>query len=202
MIKVPKIVMNQDSSIQIQRHPQEGYRLTARMSVDLPIEKVFEFFADANQLERITPQWLHFKVLTPCPIEMKAGLILDYRIRLHAIPIKWRTEISAWEPPFRFVDQQLKGPYKRWHHEHTFQEVDGKTIVCDNVHYIPRGGSLIHRFMVKPDLEKIFRFRHDRLTEIFAEEIAGKLSGNKYQSGFSPVAQGESQLEPIRELNS
>jgi len=191
--------MNQDSSIQIQRHPQEGYRLTARMSVDLPIEEVFEFFADANQLERITPQWLHFEVLTPRPIEMKAGLILDYRI---PIPIKWRTEISAWEPPFRFVDQQLKGPYKRWHHEHTFQEANGKTIVHDNVHYIPRGGSLIHRFMVKPDLEKIFSFRHHRLNEIFAEKIAGKLSGSKYQSGFSSAVLGESQSEPIRELNS
>lgn len=194
--------MSQDSSIQIQRDPDEGYRLTARMAVDLPIEEVFGFFADANQLERITPDWLHFKVLTPRPIEMKAGLLLDYRIRLHAIPIKWRTEISAWEPPFRFVDLQLKGPYKRWHHEHIFEVVDGKTIVRDNVHYIPRGGSLIHRFMVKPDLEKIFRFRHDRLTEIFAEKIAGNISGNKHQSGFSSAASGGSQSEPIRELNS
>ena len=194
--------MSQNSSIQIQRDPQEGFRLTARMAVDLPIEEVFEFFADANQLERITPPWLHFKILTPRPIEMKAGLLLDYRIRLHAIPIKWRTEISAWQPPFRFVDQQLKGPYKLWHHEHTFEEVDGKTIVHDNVHYIPRGGSLIHRFMVKPDLEKIFRFRHDRLTEIFAEKIARNSSGNNTQSGFPSTALDGSQSEQIRELNS
>ena len=194
--------MSQNSSIQIQRDPQEGFRLTARMAVDLPIEEVFEFFADANQLERITPPWLHFKILTPRPIEMKAGLLLDYRIRLHAIPIKWRTEISAWQPPFRFVDQQLKGPYKLWHHEHTFEEVDGKTIVHDNVHYIPRGGSLIHRFMVKPDLEKIFRFRHDRLTEIFAEKIARNSSGNNTQSGFLSTALDGSQSEQIRELNS
>jgi len=162
--------MDQDSSIEIRRAPEGGYRLTARMTVDLPREEVFEFFADANQLETITPEWLNFEVLTPRPILMRAGLLLDYRIRLHWVPIKWRTEISAWNPPFRFVDQQLKGPYKRWHHEHTFEEVDGKTIVFDNVHYIPRGGSLIHRFMVKPDLEKIFRFRHDRLTEIFAQK--------------------------------
>ena len=146
--------------------------------------------------------WLHFKILTPRPIEMKAGLLLDYRIRLHAIPIKWRTEISAWQPPFRFVDQQLKGPYKLWHHEHTFEEVDGNTIVHDNVHYIPRGGSLIHRFMVKPDLEKIFRFRHDRLTEIFAEKIARNLSGNNTQSGFLSTALDGSQSEQTRELNS
>ena len=102
--------MDRDSTIEIKRAPEGGYRLTAKMTVDLPREEVFEFFADANQLERITPSWLNFKVLTPRPITMKAGLLLDYKIRLHAIPIKWRTEISAWDPPFRFVDQQLKGP--------------------------------------------------------------------------------------------
>lgn len=193
--------MVKDSSIQIQRDPVQGYRLTARMTVDLPRDEVFAFFADANQLERITPEWLNFVVLTPRPIEMKAGLLLDYRIRLHAIPINWRTEIAAWEPPFRFVDQQLKGPYKRWYHEHTFEEVDGSTIVHDNVHYIPRGGRLIHRFMVKPDLEKIFRFRHDKLTEIFAEKIA-KDSGSSCQSGFSSALPDVSQSESIRELNT
>ena len=194
--------MDRDSTIEIKRAPEGGYRLTAKMTVDLPREEVFEFFADANQLERITPSWLNFKVLTPRPITMKAGLLLDYKIRLHAIPIKWRTEISAWDPPFRFVDQQLKGPYKRWHHEHTFEEVDGKTVVLDNVHYIPSGGSLIHRFMVKPDLEKIFRFRHDTLTEIFAAKIAGKASREKPASRYSPPLLAEGQPENFRALHS
>ena len=194
--------MDRDSTIEIKRAPEGGYRLTAKMTVDLPREEVFEFFADANQLERITPSWLNFKVLTPRPITMKAGLLLDYKIRLHAIPIKWRTEISAWDPPFRFVDQQLKGPHKRWHHEHTFEEVDGKTVVLDNVHYIPSGGSLIHRFMVKPDLEKIFRFRHDTLTEIFAAKIAGKASREKPASRYSPPLLAEGQPENFRELHS
>jgi len=193
--------MSRDSLIQINRDPEGGYRLTARMTVDLPREEVFDFFADANQLERITPEWLNFKILTERPIHMRAGLLLDYKIRLHAIPIKWRTEISAWNPPFRFVDQQLKGPYKRWHHEHTFEEVDGKTIVVDNVHYIPRGGSLIHRFMVKPDLEKIFRFRHDRLTEIFAEKIAGN-AREEIQPTHPPVLLAQGQSETFSELNS
>lgn len=164
--------MSQESTIKISSDPKSGYRLTAKMAIDLPIEEVFEFFADANQLERITPPWLNFEILTPRPIEMQAGLLLDYKIQLHWVPIRWRTEICCWEPPFKFVDQQLKGPYKIWYHEHTFEEVDGKTTVHDNVHYIPRGGSLIHRLMVKPDLEKIFRFRHDRLSEIFGEKIA------------------------------
>lgn len=194
--------MDRDSSIEIKRAPQGGYCLTARMAVDLPREEVFELFADANQLERITPDWLNFEILTPRPILMRAGLLLDYKIRLHAIPIKWRTEISAWNPPFRFVDQQLKGPYKRWHHEHTFEQIDGKTIVIDNVHYIPRGGSLIHRFMVKPDLEKIFRFRHDRLSEIFAERIAGNAAREKPASSYSPALLVEGQSETFSELNS
>ena len=191
--------MDRESSIEIKRAPEGGYRLTARMTVDLPRDEVFRFFADANQLERITPPWLNFKILTPRPIEMKAGLLLDYRIRLHGIPIKWRTEISAWDPPFRFVDQQLKGPYKRWHHEHTFEEVDGKTVVVDNVHYIPRGGGLIHRWMVKPDLEKIFHFRHDRLTEIFAEKVAGNVPRGKSESSSGQLDQGNS--ETFSELN-
>lgn len=167
-----------NSIIQIRPDDQVGYRLSAQMSVPLPIQEVFEFFADASQLGRITPSWLNFKILTPMPIKIQEGSLLDYKIRLHGIPIKWRTEICVWEPPFRFVDQQLKGPYKRWYHEHTFEEADGMTVVHDNVHYIPRGGSLIHKWMVKPDLEKIFRFRQDTLREIFAEKIANRSPGS------------------------
>ena len=170
-------IATNNSTISIQPDAESGYRLHAKIRVDLPIEEVFGFFSDASQLGRITPDWLNFKILTPMPVELRQGALLDYKIRLHQIPIKWRTEIAVWEPPFRFVDQQLKGPYKLWYHEHIFEEADGRTIVSDNVHYIPRGGSLIHKWMVKPDLEKIFRFRHDRLTEIFAEKIANRSPG-------------------------
>jgi len=190
-----------ENQIHIRPDEEVGYRLTAQMSVDLPIDEVFSFFANANELERITPPWLNFVVLTPPPIEMKEGLLLDYRLQLHKIPIKWRTEICVWEPPFRFVDQQLKGPYKRWYHEHTFEEVDGKTIVQDNVHYIPRGGKLIHRWMVKPDLEKIFLFRHDKLTEIFDEKISSRNSGQNQPTVRTAPAVLE-YTEPLREFNT
>ncbi len=168
--------------ISIETDEKVGYRLTAEMTIDLPRSQVFDFFADAMELERITPPWLQFSVLTPPPIEIIKGKLLDYRLKLHGIPINWRTEISEWEPPFRFVDQQLKGPYRRWYHEHTFEEINGKTVVRDNVHYIPRGGkllgSLLQRWFIGPDLEKIFRFRQDKLAEIFSEKIADRAQLN------------------------
>lgn len=166
--------MHSSRSIDITPDSKSGYRLTAEMAVELPLEQVFDVFSDAMQLERITPPWLHFSVLTPRPIEMREGALLDYRLYLHRVPINWRTEIAVWEPPYRFVDQQLRGPYKRWYHEHTFLESNGQTIVKDNVHYIPRGGRWVHKWLIQPDLEKIFRFRQDALAKIF-EDIRGGL---------------------------
>ena len=138
------------------------------MLVEQPLETVFEFFADAKQLERITPPILNFKILTPMPVEMKARLLLDYQISIHKIPIKWRTEIAVWEPPYRFVDRQLKGPYHLWHHEHTFEETENGTFVKDKVIYKPIGGALVHKLFVRRDLEKIFRYRQEKIAEIFA----------------------------------
>ena len=191
--------------ISIERDEKIGYRLTAEMSVDLPLEEVFAFFSDAMELERITPPWLHFSVITPQPIEISKGELLDYRLKLHGIPINWQTEISEWEPPFRFVDQQLRGPYRRWYHEHTFEEVNGKTIVRDDVHFVSRGGQLIQpllqRFFVGPSLEKIFAFRQDTLSEIFAEKIANRKAENTFSVPPTkfPVTHP---LEPARELHS
>ncbi len=145
-----------------------GYWLRAEMLVEQPLETVFEFFADAKQLERITPPILNFKILTPMPVEMKARLLLDYQISIHKIPIKWRTEIAVWEPPYRFVDRQLKGPYHLWHHEHTFEETENGTFVKDKVIYKPIGGALVHKLFVRRDLEKIFRYRQEKIAEIFA----------------------------------
>lgn len=158
-----------DTKLEISSDPERGYRLHAEMTVDLPIETVFDFFSDATKLEQITPPWLNFSVLTPLPITMRKGLLLDYRLYLHRIPINWRTEIAVWEPPFRFVDQQLRGPYQRWYHEHTFEDLGDRTLVVDKVHYIPRGGSLVHRWLVRPDLERIFRYRQETLARIFEE---------------------------------
>ena len=147
---------------------ENEYWLNAEITVEQPRERVFEFFADARQLERITPPLLNFKILTPMPIEMKAGLLLDYQIRIRKIPIKWQTEISVWEPPHRFVDQQLKGPYRLWHHEHTFEELDGHTLVKDRVRYMPIGGTLTNWLFVQRDLKNIFHYRQTQIAAFFA----------------------------------
>jgi ligand-binding SRPBCC domain-containing protein len=116
--------------IDITKHPNDprGNRLTTEIRLPTPLVDVFEFFSDAYNLEEITPPWLHFSVQTPAPIEMKRGALIDYRLRLHGIPIHWRTEITAWEPPFRFVDEQLRGPYRYWRHERRIFEYRGQIL--------------------------------------------------------------------------
>jgi ligand-binding SRPBCC domain-containing protein len=107
--------------------------------------------------------------MTLGPIEMKPGTRIDYRLRLHGIPLRWQSEITTWEPPHRFVDQQRRGPYPLWVHEHTFLEQYGGTLARDHVEYKVPGGSLINRLLVRPDLEKIFKYRHQRLDLVFKE---------------------------------
>ncbi len=121
--------------IQKSDHDPRGFCLTTELLVSDPREQVFEFFADAFQLETITPPWLHFSVQTPRPIEMKAATLIDYKLQLHGLPVRWRSKISVWQPPFRFVDEQVKGPYRYWHHLHTFEETEGGTLVSDIVRY-------------------------------------------------------------------
>ena len=133
-----------------------------------PRDQVFPFFAEARNLETITPPWLRFEVLTPPPIPMRSGTLIDYRIRVHGVPIRWRTEIAEWQPPHRFVDVQLRGPYTLWHHTHTFAERDGGTLCGDVVRYRPRGGALMNWLFVRRDVERIFRYREQRLRELFA----------------------------------
>jgi ligand-binding SRPBCC domain-containing protein len=128
---------------------------------------VFRFFSEARNLEAITPPWLDFEVLTPAPLEIRAGTLIDYRIRIHGIPIRWRTEISEWDPPHRFVDVQLRGPYTLWHHTHTFEARDGGTQCADHVRYCPRGGALMNRLFVRRDVERIFAYRGKRLLAMF-----------------------------------
>jgi ligand-binding SRPBCC domain-containing protein len=126
-------------------------------------EEVFPFFADARNLERITPPLLRFRVITPGPIEMHVGTLIEYRLRVHRVPIRWLTSIQAWDPPHRFVDMQLKGPYALWHHTHTFAPAaGGGTTMTDTVRYaIGFGplGELAHRLTVGRDVEAIFRYR-------------------------------------------
>jgi len=159
-----------DNPVTIESSGRGEYRLSTSLWVPYTPDQVFEFFADAFKLESITPPWLHFKILTPAPIEMVEGALIDYRIRLRGIPIRWRTEISRWDPPRRFVDQQLKGPYRLWHHEHRFEPLDGGTVCSDIVHYSVPGGRLLHWLVVRRDLEKIFSYRQQRLAEIFRSD--------------------------------
>ena len=133
------------------------------------LEEVFPFFADARNLEELTPDWLSFTVLTPEPIPMAVGTTIDYRLAWHGIPLRWRSEIAAWEPPHRFVDRQLRGPYRLWHHEHRFEERDGGTNVVDVVEYAVWGGAVAVNLGVRRDIERIFEFRRARLVEIFGE---------------------------------
>ena len=132
-----------------------------------PLTEVFPFFADARNLEQLTPSWLSFDVLTPDPISMAVGTTIDYRLAWRGIPLRWRSEIAAWEPPDRFVDRQLRGPYRLWHHEHLFVEEEGGTTVIDHVDYAVWGGALALRFGVRRDIERIFAHRSQRLIEIF-----------------------------------
>jgi ligand-binding SRPBCC domain-containing protein len=143
------------------------YTLHDELWLPRPISEVFPFFAEAANLEELTPPWLKFSVVTPGPIVMRAGALIDYRIRVHALPIRWRTEILEWSPPHRFVDLQLKGPYRLWHHTHTFAERDGGTMCSDDVRYHPFGGALIQALFVRKDVERIFAFRRQRLLELF-----------------------------------
>ena len=127
-----------------------------------PPDRVFAFFADARNLEAITPPLLGFRVLTPDPIEMRVGTHIQYRLRLRGVPVNWHTTIQAWDPPHRFVDVQVRGPYALWHHTHTFVPDGDGTIMRDAVRYgIGFGalGDLAHRTLVRRDLEAIFDFR-------------------------------------------
>jgi ligand-binding SRPBCC domain-containing protein len=139
--------------------------LERRQRLELPIERVFDFYGDAHNLERITPPWLGFEVVTPRPIAIGVGALIEYRLRLHRVPVRWRTRIEVWEPPRRFVDVQVRGPYSLWEHTHTFEEDGpGATISRDRVRYsIPFGplGELADRLLVRRDLKQIFDYRHE-----------------------------------------
>lgn len=146
------------------------WRLEMEQWLAKPPAEVFPFFADAYNLETITPDLLSFKVVTPRPIEMKPGTLIDYRLKVRGLPIRWRTEITEWDPPHRFCDTQLKGPYKQWVHTHTFTEENGGTRCKDVVEYAPPGGPLsplINKLAVQNDVEKIFTHRAQVLEEMF-----------------------------------
>lgn len=142
--------------------------LKASMKLPLPRRRVYGFFSDASNLERITPPELCFHVASPLPVVMDSGTIIDYRLRLFGVPFRWKTRISLWEPPCRFIDEQLQGPYASWVHLHRFEEDDGHTTILDEVRYQlpfwPVGE--IATPLVAAQLHRIFSFRQRKIAEI------------------------------------
>ena len=129
---------------------------------------VFSFFADARRLEEITPPLLHFAVITPEPIEMGVGTFIQYRLRLRGVPMRWDTLIQAWEPPHRFVDVQVRGPYRLWHHTHEVAPLpDGRSLMTDTLRYALPFDALAHRFVAR-DLRAIFDYRAARVPALLA----------------------------------
>ena len=144
-----------------------GYLLRAASLRPPPLDHLFAFFSDAFQLEALTPPWMNFHVLTPAPIEMCKGLLIDYKLRVRGLPLRWQSEITVWEPGKRFVDEQRRGPYRYWRHEHLFEPSGEGTRVIDLVQYAVPGGRLINWLLVGRDLEKIFAYRQQKLAELF-----------------------------------
>ena len=129
--------------------------------------KIFDFFADPRNLDRLTPAWLKFRIETPDTTKIVQGAILDYRLQIHGMPIHWQSEISVWDPPNRFIDRQIKGPYSLWIHQHYFEDSDGGTIVGDHVEYAVPGGTIVQKLLVAPDLDRVFKYRHQVLDKLF-----------------------------------
>lgn len=154
--------------------------LKRNLRIGRSIPEVFDFFSDAKNLERITPPELNFHILTPQPIALSKGELIDYQLRLYGIPLRWRTEITVWDPPNEFVDTQLSGPYSQWIHTHRFTEIsETETLIEDEVRYrLPLEPlSDIAHFIVRRQLDHIFDFR--------AREVA-KLLATDYQPNHSP----------------
>jgi ligand-binding SRPBCC domain-containing protein len=142
------------------------YTLQRQQFFPRPRAEIFPFFADAANLEAITPAFLQFRFLTPLPIEMRPGALIEYQIRLFGIPLRWQTRIEEYDPPLRFVDVQLRGPYRLWHHTHEFHEVEGGTLMVDLVRYqMPLGplGRLVHALFIRRTLDRIFDYRYQTL---------------------------------------
>ncbi|MGC9293555.1 MAG: SRPBCC family protein [Acidobacteriaceae bacterium] len=137
------------------------------------MNEVFAFFADAHNLEEITPAWLGFKILSMSDVSIREGTKIRYRLRLHGIPIHWQTDICKWDPPHCFVDVQRTGPYKKWHHTHMFEAHGDRTKMVDVVQYsLPFGtlGRIVHALKVRADIQRIFDYRRQRIDEMFREQ--------------------------------
>ena len=146
------------------------YTLSFAQHVPRPLAEVFDFFSRAENLEVLTPPWLNFKILGVEPQPVQQGTLIHYSLRVHGIPLRWTSEIVEWEPPHRFVDLQLRGPYKLWRHEHRFEARDSGTLISDTVNLaLPLGllGQIAYRIKVKSDVQEIFAFRENKIRSLF-----------------------------------
>jgi len=146
------------------------YTLRREQWIERPIDEVFAFFADTQNLEEITPPWVGFKILSMSTDSIEEGTIIRYRLRLHGIPVHWRTDICEWNPPYSFVDEQTTGPYKKWRHTHRFEAHGSRTKTIDEVQYsLPFGilGRIVHAVKVRQDVSRIFDYRRQRIDALF-----------------------------------
>ena len=150
------------------------YNIKFSQFIPQPIDKVFAFFARPENLECITPKNLKFSIKTLSPIRMETGQIIDYNIKIKGFPLRWRSLISSYDPPYRFIDEQIRGPYSKWHHTHTFTKENGGTKIDDQIEYsLPFGllGRITHSIWIKKDLEKIFEYRSKTIEKVFRKDI-------------------------------
>jgi len=160
--------------------PEPLRRIERSQHVPLPLEDAFAFFADAYNLEALTPPWLHFRILTPRPIRIQEGATIEYVLTTRRLPVRWRTEIIEWRPGRRFVDRQVEGPFRFWEHTHTFDEHQGGTLIGDTVLYrMPYGvlGAIAHRLLVARDLERVFDYRRDAVDRLLGTLAAAESGG-------------------------
>lgn len=149
-------------------------------------EEIFPFFADARNLERLTPAFLRFRILSETPIEMRDGATIDYALRLNGLPIRWRSEILEWHPGKKFIDQQIRGPYRKWFHEHIFVGMGSHTEVHDRIEYQVPGPALMERRFVRPQLERIFQYRAEVLRWYFREAAPARLEFGEDRPVIAP----------------
>ena len=146
------------------------YRLVHEQLVPRKLEEVFDFFSRAENLETLTPGFLHFKIVSVSPLPVQKGTLINYKLRVRGLPLRWTSEIREWNPPTQFVDIQTRGPYKLWRHTHRFVAEGNNTRIMDEVLYdLPFGplGRLAHSVLVKSDVEKIFRYREMKIQALF-----------------------------------